>query len=74
MANTTTRKNTADAVLERQLDVPQFNSNGKPETNVQVVFVEKPSDRDERTDKFIVWSFAMILTLLNFFLLIKQVW
>ena len=76
-ANKTVKK--ADAVMENQLEIPDFNfgqpTKEQPEVNVQVIF-EKGGriDKDEKDDLFIVYSFAIIITVLNFILLYKQVW
>ena len=79
-ANTTANKETvkkADQVMENQLDIPQFNSclrSEQPEVNVQVVFEKPHYDREEREDKFIMYSFVVMMTILNFIILAKQIW
>lgn len=77
--NTTTKAKTkqADAVMDSQLDIPQFNSclrSEQPEVNVQVIFEKGGIDKDEKDDLFIMYAFAIIITVLNFILLYKQVW
>lgn len=67
----------ADTVMENQLDIPQFNSclrREQPEVNVQVVFEKPHYDRVEREDKFIMYSFVVMMTILNFIILAKQIW
>lgn len=80
-ANTTANKETvkkADAVMENQLEIPNFNFgqpvNKQPEVNVQVVFEKGGISKDEKDDLFIMYAFAIIITVLNFILLYKQVW
>ena len=80
-ATTTTNKATvkkADAVMENQLEIPDFSfgqpAKEQPEVNVQVIFEKGGIDKDEKDDLFIVYSFAIIITVLNFILLYKQVW
>lgn len=66
----------ADAVMENQLEIPSFGQKKEqPEVNVQVVF-EKSNriDSEEKGTLFILYSFAFLMTLLNFVLLAKQVW
>lgn len=65
----------ADSIIENQLDVPTFGQKEQPEVNVQVVF-EKSSriDSEEKGTLFILYSFAFLMTLLNFVLLARQVW
>ena len=77
--NTTTKAKTkqADAVMDSQLDIPQFNSclrSEQPEVNVQVIFEKSGIGKDEKDDLFIMYAFAIIITVLNFILLYKQVW
>lgn len=77
--NTTTKAKTkqADAVMDSQLDIPQFNSclrSEQPEVNVQVIFEKGGIDKDEKDDLFMMYAFAIIITVLNFILLYKQVW
>lgn len=76
-ANKTTVKK-ADTVMENQLEIPDFNfgqpAKEQPEVNVQVIFERGRLDKDEKDDLFIVYSFAIIITVLNFILLYKQVW
>lgn len=77
--NTTTKAKTkqADAVMDSQLDIPQFNSclrSEQPEVNVQVIFEKGGIGKDEKDDLFIMYAFAIIITVLNFILLYKQVW
>ena len=80
-ANTTTNKATvkkADAVMENQLEIPDFNfdqpAKKQPEVNVQVIFEKGGLDKDEKDDLFMMYAFAIIITVLNFILLYKQVW
>lgn len=73
---TTTKK--ADQVMENQLEIPDFNfgqpAKEQPEVNVQVIFEKGGIDKDEKDDLFIMYAFAIIITVLNFILLYKQVW
>ena len=55
----------ADAVMDSQLDIPQFNS---------CLRSEQHYDREEREDKFIMYSFVVMMTILNFIILAKQIW
>lgn len=75
-ANTATKK--ADTVMENQLEIPDFNfgqpTKEQPEVNVQVVFEKPHYDREEREDKFIMYSFVVMMTILNFIILAKQIW
>ena len=68
----------ADAVMENQLEIPDFNFgqpvNKQPEVNVQVVFEKGGISKDEMDELFIMYAFAIIVTVLNFILLYKQVW
>lgn len=80
-ANTTANKATvkkADQVMENQLEIPDFNFGQpvekQPDVNVQVIFEKGGLDKDEKEDLFLVYSFAIIITVLNFILLYKQVW
>lgn len=80
-ATTTANKATvkkADQVMENQLEIPDFNfgqpAKEQPEVNVQVIFEKGGIDKDEKDDLFIMYSFAIIITVLNFILLYKQVW
>lgn len=76
-ANATTVKK-ADQVMENQLEIPDFNFGQpvkeQPEVNVQVIFEKGGIDKDEKDDLFIMYAFAIIITVLNFILLYKQVW
>lgn len=80
-ANTTANKATvkkADQVMENQLEIPNFNFGQpvkeQPEVNVQVIFEKGGISKDEKDDLFIMYAFAIIITVLNFILLYKQVW
>ena len=80
-ANTTANKATvkkADQVMENQLEITDFNFGQpvkeQPEVNVQVIFEKGGIDKDEKDDLFIMYAFAIIITVLNFILLYKQVW
>lgn len=80
-ANTTANKETvkkADQVMENQLEIPNFNFGQpikeQPEVNVQVIFEKGGISKDEKDDLFIMYAFAIIITVLNFILLYKQVW
>ncbi len=80
-ATTTANKATvkkAEQVMENQLEIPDFNfgqpAKEQPEVNVQVIFEKGGIDKDEKDDLFIMYSFAIIITVLNFILLYKQVW
>lgn len=68
----------ADQVMENQLEIPDFNFGQpvekQPEVNVQVVFEKGGLDKDEKDDLFMMYAFAIIITVLNFILLYKQVW
>ncbi len=76
-ANATTTKK-ADQVMEKQLEIPDFNFGQpvkeQPEVNVQVIFEKGGIDKDDKDDLFIMYAFAIIITVLNFILLYKQVW
>lgn len=73
---TATKK--ADQVMENQLEIPNFNFGQpvkeQPEVNVQVIFEKGGIDKDEKDDLFMMYAFAIIITVLNFILLYKQVW
>ena len=80
-AKTTANKATvkkADQVMENQLEIPDFQfgqpAKEQPEVNVQVVFEKSHYDREEREDKFIMYSFFVMMTILNFIILAKQIW
>lgn len=80
-ANTTANKATvkkADQAMENQLEIPDFNfgqpTKKQPEVNVQVIFEKGGLDKDEKDDLFMMYAFAIIITVLNFILLYKQVW
>ena len=80
-ATTTTNKATvkkADQVMENQLEIPDFNFGQpvekQPDVNVQVIFEKGGLDKDEKDDLFMMYAFAIIITVLNFILLYKQVW
>lgn len=80
-ANTSANKATvkkADQVMENQLEIPNFNFGQpikeQPEVNVQVIFEKGGISKDEKDDLFIMYAFAIIITVLNFILLYKQVW
>ena len=80
-ANTSANKETvkkADQVMENQLEIPNFNfgqpTKEQPEVNVQVIFEKGGISKDEKDDLFIMYAFAIIITVLNFILLYKQVW
>lgn len=68
----------ADQVMENQLEIPDFNFGQpvekQPEVNVQVIFEKGGIDKDEKDDLFMMYAFAIIITVLNFILLYKQVW
>lgn len=65
----------ADAVMENQLDVPTFGQKKEqPEVNVQVVFEKGGIDKDERDDLKMMYLFGIMITVLNFVILAKQVW
>lgn len=80
-ANATANKATvkkADQVMENQLEIPDFNFGQpvkeQPEVNVQVVFEKGGISKDDKDDLFMMYAFAIIITVLNFILLYKQVW
>jgi hypothetical protein len=80
-ANTTANKATvkkAEQVMENQLEIPDFNFGQpvekQPEVNVQIIFEKGGLDKDEKDDLFMMYAFAIIITVLNFILLYKQVW
>lgn len=68
----------ADQMMENQLEIPDFNFGQpvkeQPEVNVQVIFEKGGIDKDEKDDLFMMYAFAIIITVLNFILLYKQVW
>lgn len=68
----------ADAVMDSQLEIPNFNFGQpvkeQPEVNVQVIFEKGGISKDEKDDLLIMYAFAIIITVLNFILLYKQVW
>ena len=65
----------ADAVMENQLEIPSFGQKKEqPEVNVQVVFVKGGIDKDERDDLKMMYLFGIMITILNFVILAKQVW
>lgn len=65
----------ADAVMENQLEIPSFvQKKEQPEVNVQVVFEKDGIDKDERDDLKMMYLFGIMITILNFVILAKQVW
>lgn len=65
----------ADAVMENQLEIPSFvQKKEQPEVNVQVVFEKGGIDKDERDDLKMMYLFGIMITILNFAILAKQVW
>lgn len=65
----------ADAVMENQLEIPNFGQKKEqPEINVQVVFEKGGIDNDERDDLKMMYLFGIMITILNFVILAKQVW
>lgn len=65
----------ADAVMENQLEIPSFvKKKEQPEVNVQVVFEKGGIDKDERDDLKMMYLFGIMITILNFVILAKQVW
>lgn len=65
----------ADAVMENQLEIPSFGQKKEqPEVNVQVVFEKGGIDKDERDDLKMMYLFGILITVLNFVILAKQVW
>lgn len=65
----------ADAVMENQLEIPSFGQKKEqPEVNVQVVFEKGGIDKDERDDLKMMYLFGIMITVLNFVILAKQVW
>lgn len=65
----------ADAVMENQLEIPNFGQKKEqPEVNVQVVFEKGGIDKDERDDLKMMYLFGIMITILNFVILAKQVW
>lgn len=64
----------ADAVMENQLEIPSFvQKKEQPEVNVQVVFEKGGIDKDERDDLKMMYLFGIMITILNFVILAKQV-
>lgn len=65
----------ADAVMENQLEIPSFGQKKEqPEVNVQVVFEKGGIDKEERDDLKMMYLFGIMITVLNFVILAKQVW
>ena len=65
----------ADAVMENQLEIPSFGQKKEqPEVNVQVVFEKGGIDKDEKDDLKMMYLFGIMITVLNFVILAKQVW
>nr|DAE49804.1 MAG TPA: hypothetical protein [Bacteriophage sp.] len=65
----------ADVVMENQLEIPSFGQKKEqPEVNVQVVFEKGGIDKDERDDLKMMYLFGIMITVLNFVILAKQVW
>ncbi len=65
----------ADAVMENQLEIPSFvQKKEQPEVNVQVVFEKGGIGKDERDDLKMMYLFGIMITILNFVILAKQVW
>lgn len=65
----------ANAVMENQLEIPSFGQKKEqPEVNVQVVFEKGGIDKDERDDLKMMYLFGIMITVLNFVILAKQVW
>ena len=65
----------ADAVMENQLEIPSFvQKKEHPAVNVQVVFEKGGIDKDERDDLKMMYLFGIMITILNFVILAKQVW
>lgn len=65
----------ADAVMENQLEIPSFGQKKEqPEVSVQVVFEKGGIDKDERDDLKMMYLFGIMITVLNFVILAKQVW
>ena len=65
----------ADAVMENQLEIPSFvQKKEQPEVNVQVVFEKGGIDKDERDDLKMMYLFGIMITIMNFVILAKQVW
>lgn len=67
----------ADAVMDSQLEIPNLNFGQpvkeQPEVNVHVIFKKGGISKDEKDDLLIMYAFAIIITVLNFILLYKQV-
>lgn len=65
----------ADVVMENQLEIPSFGQKKEqPEVNVQVVFEKGGIGKDERDDLKMMYLFGIMITILNFVILAKQVW
>lgn len=65
----------ADSIMENQLEIPSFGQKKEqPEVNVQVVFEKGGIDKDERDDLKMMYLFGIMITILNFVILAKQVW
>lgn len=65
----------ADSIMENQLEIPNFGQKKEqPEVNVQVVFEKGGIDKDERDDLKMMYLFGIMITVLNFVILAKQVW
>lgn len=65
----------ADSIMENQLEIPSFGQKKEqPEVNVQVVFEKGGIDKDERDDLKMMYLFGIMITVLNFVILAKQVW
>lgn len=61
--------------MENQLEIPSFGQKKEqPEVNVQVVFEKGGIDKDERDDLKTMYLFGIMITVLNFVILAKQVW
>lgn len=61
--------------MENQLEIPSFGQKKEqPEVNVQVVFEKGGIDKDERDDLKMMYLFGIMITVLNFVILAKQVW
>lgn len=65
----------ADSIMENQLEIPSFGQKKEqPEVNVKVVFEKGGIDKDERDDLKMMYLFGIMITILNFVILAKQVW
>lgn len=51
-----------------------YKKKEQPEVNVQVVFEKGGIDKDERDDLKMMYLFGIMITILNFVILVKQVW